>query len=312
MKANSAKINNGCLNIFKFLVLLYEDNADYDRVIDIFKSDITEQKENYDDKKLNNLTQVVLNKYINALKVFGIKIRKENNKFKLDSNLYTENYSQDDLKALSIILNAERNIQDTDLTKNIAELKENLLLRMNNEDKNILNSNTKDKNLSFFYTGLKQQIDKCKQYAKWEALLDITYIYHNEEHRCTCKAIDVLYDTKTAYFKVYDTNRNENKEIALQNILSITKQPSITKKCIGTKTVLIKFKGRLAKTYKLKQNEKLFSADKDEIIVTNKDEPLDKLFSRLMRYSDLCEIVSPKYLRKEMSKLLDETLNLYN
>ncbi len=312
MKNNSSKINNGCLNIFRFLSLLYSDEAYYSSVYNIFKSDIVDEGEVYDDKKLNNLIQVVINKYINALKVFGVKITKDKNKYRLDSSLYSVEYSLNDLKALSILLSASENIPDENLNKNINDLKESLLLRLDNAGKNTFNMLSTDKNFSFFYTDLKDQIIKCKDYCQDNVILDITYLRKNKEIRIKCKPKEVTYDVKTAYLNVYDINRNENIEIALPNILSIDVMPNRTQPQIKAITIVFKLRGRLAKTYKFKEGEKLGEIGPDYITVVNSGEPLDKLFMRLMPYADLCEIVSPKYIRNEMINLLNETIKLYS
>ena len=311
MKNNNSKINNGCLNIFKLLVLLYNDDADYDKVVNIFKNDIDEE-EHIDEKKLNNLIQVVLNKYINALKVFGVKIHKNKNKYILDSSFYSIDYSLQDLKALSIILGASDQIQDAKISKNISKFKTNLLLRMSSQNKNKLDILYSENNFSFFYTDFNEQIDKCRKYVQDGMLLNMVYLVRGKERRCKCQAKEVLYDVKTAYLKVYEISKNEYIEIALPNILSIEILPNITMNYSVAKTVVFKLKGRLAKTYKLKPNEKLSKKENDELIIVNKNEPIDKLLSRLMRYSDLCEIMTPKYLRQDMVNLIDETINLYN
>lgn len=292
-------------------MLLYNDEANYKSVYNIFKTDIVEEDEIYDDKKLNNLIQVVLNKYTNALKIFGVKINKENNKYRLDSSLYSVNYTLNDLKALSMLISASENIPDDNLNKSINELKSNLILRMSNTDKNTLNSLNSDKDFSFFYTDLKDQIQKCKNYCKDNVILDLIYLHKNKEVRCICKPKEVTYSVKTAYLNVYDTKRNENIEIALPNILSIKLMPSRSSNKETTTTIVYKLKGRLSKTYKLKEGEKLQAQKDGELVISNTGEPLDKLFSRLMRYADLCEIVTPKYIRDEMKNLIDETIKHY-
>ncbi len=312
MKNNNLKLNNGCINIFKFLMLLYNDEADYYNVYDIFKTDITEDGKEYDDKKLNNLIQVVINKYINALKVFGVKIRKEKHKYILDSSLYSIEYSLNDLKALSIIIGVSKKLPDETIADDIRELQSNLILRMNNSNKNTFYSLNTYKNFSFFYTDLKDQIIKCKNYCKDNVILDITYLKRNKEIRCKCKPKEVTYDVKTAYLKVYDTVKNENIEIALPNILSIDIMPSRSSNYESPTTVVFKLKGRLAKTYKLKDGEKLQDKKDGELYICNCGEPLDKLFSRLMRYADLCEIKTPRFIRNDMINLIDETIKLYD
>lgn len=292
-------------------MLLYNDEADYSGVYNIFKNDIVEENEIYDDKKLNNLVQVVINKYTNALKVFGVKIRKDKHKYKLDSSLYSVNYSLNDLKALSILLGASEKMPDEEIYENISDLKSSLFLRMNNSNKSTFSSLISDKDFSFFYTDLKKQISDCKNLCKDNVVIDLTYLHKNKTIRCKCIPKEVTYDVKTAYLNVYDLSRNENIEIALPNILSMNVMPNRSAKCGSAITVTFKLKGRLAKTYKLKEGEKLLDENDDEIIVTNSGEPLDKLYARLMRYAELCEILSPKYIRNEMISLLNETIKLY-
>ena len=72
---SSKKLNEGCIKIFKLLTLLYEDKAEYNDVVEIFMD------ESYDQTP-NNL-QVNINKYFNTLKIFGIKVKKKKNKYKL-------------------------------------------------------------------------------------------------------------------------------------------------------------------------------------------------------------------------------------
>jgi len=313
LKNNNSKINNGCLNIFRFLKLLYDDKADYCSVYNIFKSDIIDDDSKIqDEKKLNNLIQVIINKYINSLKVFGIKIKKEKHKYKLNSSLYSIEYTLKDIKALSILLSAGNNIPDENLNKDMKNLKENMLLRMNNSDKNTLNSLISDRDFSFFYTDLKAQIKQCKEYCSDNVILNLMYLHRNKEIRIKCKPKEITYDVKTPYLNVYDINKKENIEIALPNILSMEVMPNRTaSKIENTTTVVYKLKGRLAKIYKLKEGEKLGEAGQDFITVINSGEPFDKLFARLMRYAELCEIISPKYIRAEMINLINETIKLY-
>lgn len=293
-------------------MLLYNDEADYTSVYNIFKSDITEDGEIYDDKKLNNLIQVVINKYTNALKVFGVKIRKEHNKYKLDSSLYSVDYSMNDLKALSIILSVSENIPDEEINKNITDLKSNLILRMDSTDKNTFTTLNTNKDFSFFYADIKDQIKTCKNYCKDNIILDMIYLHKNKELRIMCKPKEVSYNVKTAYLHVFDTNKKENLEIALPNILSMKVMPNRTAlKLESTTTIAYKLKGRLAKTYKLKEGERLSNKTDNELYIINNGEPRDKLYARLMRYADLCEIISPKYIRNEMIDLLNETIKLY-
>lgn len=303
---NNKKLNEGCLKIFQLLELLYEDKADYDSVISIFKDEFADQS-------TNNI-QVILNKNMNALKVFGIKVIKENNKYKMLSSLYSMPFTLDDLKAISIITNSIKEFPDEEIDKNILSFINNIQFRMGNEDKNTLNNLSQNRNydFSFYYSNIKDQVEQCRKICKEGFIINVFYISKGQEISCKCTPQEVLYDTKNAYLKVYDTISRQNLEIPVTNILSIAKLPQIAKKVEMTTTVVYKLKNRLAQTYKLKETETSEGLNANgELIVINKGEPFDKLLQRLMRYSYNCEIVSPKNLREEMIKLINKTLNNY-
>ncbi len=303
---NNKKLNDGCLKIFQFLKLLYEDKADYNSVINIFQEDIKETN--------TNTIQVILNKYINTLKVFGIKIKKENNKYQLLSSLYAMNFTIDDLKAISILSSSLNKFPDIDLTQDVNNFIQSLEARMNNDDKNKLNDLNKNLPIdnSFYYANLKDQIKQCEELCKDKHTLTILYKKRKKEISCKCTPKEVLYDSKDAYLKIYDTTTHHNLEIPISNILSITKSPQIAKPIEINTTVVYKLKNRLAKTYKLKEFEHSEGFDENgNQTIINKSGDIDTLIPRLLRYSYECEIISPKYLREEMKRLILETINLY-
>lgn len=303
-KKNSMKLNDRCLKIFQLIELLYEDRADYNSVVEIFKDDLNEQS-------TNNI-QVVLNKYMNALKVFGIKFKKVKNKYKLQSSLYSMDFTADDLKSISILIKSVKSFPDEEITKDINDFLQNLMLRMKNYDKNKLNYLNQNYDFSFYYANLREQIEQCEQICKENFTIDILFIQNNNEVRCKCTPKEVLYDAKNVYFKVYDYVKTENIEIPLSNILSIAKLPQIANPTELPTTVVYKLKNRLAKTYKMKENEYSNGYDEDgNLVVINKNEPLDKLLNRLMRYTYNCEIISPRPLRDKMMNKINETLKNY-
>lgn len=304
-KINNTKLNDVCIKIFKLLILLYEDKADYNSVVEIFKDDLSEQS-------TNNI-QVVLNKYINTLKVFGIKIKKYKNKYTLQSSLYSMGYNIDDLKSISILINSTKNFPDTKITQDLNEFINSLTLRMNNEDKNKLNKLNKNYDFSFYYSNLRDQIEQCEQICKEKFIINVLYQKNNKEVKCKCTPKEILYDTRNVYLRVYDSVSNANIDIPISNILQISKLPQLAKSSLVTTTVVYKLKNRLAKTYKLKENEYSDGYDKNGYLtVINKNEPFDTLLKRLMRYTYNCEIISPKYLRDQMINLINETLDNYN
>ena len=298
-------MNDGCIKIFKLIKLLYEDKADYQSVIDIFIDDFNE------DQTTNNI-QVVLNKYLNTLKVFGLNVVKENNKFILKNGLYSIPFSNDDLISIGILTKLSENFPDKDISQNIQKLLQELNFRMDESHKNKLKNISKNYNFSFFYSNLEEKIDYCKQICKENFVVVIIYLKNNEEVKCKCTPKEIIYEPEGAFLKVYDAISPENINIPITNILTISKQPQIANSTELTTTVVYKLKNRLAKTYKIKENEYSDGYDKDgNLTIINKNEPFDILLKRLMRYSFNCEIISPKHLRIKMLEQINKTLEQY-
>ena len=305
MKDNK-KINDGCLKIFQFLKLLYEDKADYNSVVEIFKDKNNEQS-------INSI-QVNLNKYINTLRVFGVKIAKENHKYKLLSSLYSIDFSFDDLKALSLLTSSLDKLPDIEISQNTTDFLEQLAMRMNNEDRKIFNTLTKsfENDFSFYYSDLREQIKVCEQVCKDEYITKILYKKGNEQLECKCIPKEIIYDSKNAYLKVCEYKGKQPIEIPINNILNLIVSPQKAAMVEMNTTVVYKLKNRLAKSYKIKDNEQTDGRNENgELIVINKNEDPDKLLPRLLRYSYDCEIITPKSLREKMKCLINEALSMY-
>lgn len=304
MTNNNEKLNNGCLKIFKFLNLLYEDKAYYEDVINIFKDEVNEQSD-------NNL-QVVLNKHINTLKVFGIKIEKQNGKYILESSLFTMCLTKSDLKSISILSKAVENLPDDKCKKNIEDFIKAIQLRMNNDDKYTLTNYANNYNFPFYYQDINSQIETCKKICEKHCITEITYKKNKKIIKIICQPLELIYDTKTVHILVHDRKKYAQQKIALPNILNIVECPSnCSEKTIST-TVVFRLKGKLAKIYRMRSHEYLRDKEPDgSIVIVNKDEPFDELIARLMKYMNLCEIISPQFMRDKMIETINETLKKY-
>jgi hypothetical protein len=283
---------------------LYEDKAYYEDVVEIFKNDI--------DEKTNNTIQVILNKAINALRVFGIKIVKCKNQYHLESSLYSLKYNLNDLKSISIFINSIKNFPDDKTKDSVSEFLENISLRMDNMSKKTLNTFTTNFDFSFFYKDLKDQINLCKEFCASETKFDITYIKNGKEYSTVGIAHDITFDTKNAYLHMYDKKNNLRVEVPLTNILKLVSAHSKGIAPGNATTITFKLTGRLAKTYSLKEGETLINTDDEgNKIIANRNEDLDKFLSRMMRYSDCCQIIAPKTIKQEMKELINETIAQY-
>ena len=300
------KINEGSIKVFKFLKLLHENEATYANVLELFKDDIKE-------KPSRSYLHVIINKYLNTLKVFGIKVIKEGNNYRLNNNLYSMSFNAYDLRSISILMKAIEKFPDDKIKRHVEKFIFSLRLRMNKWSKLSLDKYFGDYDFSFYYSPLREQIKHCQKVCLDEFIFEIIFLENNEKRSLKkCKPIELIYNSQNVYFKLYSPQINSYIDIPLPNILTIKSMPQkIPYRDISTTVVYI-LKGRLAETYKLKENEVSPGYnDKGELVVINKDESINVLLNRLMRYMDLCEIKTPIYVREQMLKLLNSTLAKY-
>lgn len=296
------KYNEGCIKIFTLLRLLYEDKADYEAVMKIFT-------ENDEDKQ-----HVILNKYLNTLKVFGVKVIKSNNKFILQNNPFGERFGIDDIKSVQI-LNNFTNLLPKGKTKNtLDKFIKTVEARFDDKANEIyaaINS-TSNADFSFYYSDTREQIEKCEKFCQEDYKVSIKYLSRGNTICAICNAKQVIYDNKNAYIQIYKINEGELAQILIPNIISIEQIPSQKNPIEMPYSVTYKIKGRLAKAYNLKENEYLQDtlADGSKIIM-NKNEPPEVLLKRLMRYSNECTIISPKNLKTRMIEMINDTLKNY-
>ena len=96
-KKLTEKYNDACVKLFEFLKMLYEGDVEFKKVIDHFSNGQYDGTSN---------THVTLNKYLNAMKIFGIKVKKINGKYQMMSSLYKIKLNLEDLKSIELLKEA--------------------------------------------------------------------------------------------------------------------------------------------------------------------------------------------------------------
>jgi len=298
------KYNDGCIKIFKLMQLFYEDRADYDEVMAIFSADDPDFEKQH----------VTLNKFLNTLKVFGMKIQKTNKKFKSKNLPFSTKFDLDDLKAVSLFAHVASELPTGKVKSNVENWLKTLIYRFDDRTRalyeNIYNNDNTD--YSFYYSNLKDQIELCETYCNSQNKVYVTYKKNNEDITAYCNAQQVIYDNKNAYLRIFKINEKTLEDILITNIVSIKYSPSQKSENEIAKTVVFKLKGRLAKAYTLREGERVDEiCDDGSIVVVNSTEPTDTLLRRLMRYDYDCVIERPKELKTKMLELINATLKNY-
>lgn len=306
-KKLTEKYNDACIKIFEFLKMLHNEDAEFKKVIELFSSGEYDGSAN---------THVTLNKYINALKIFGIKVKKINNEYKILNSIQQLNFNKEDIKSLEIIKSIGNMILTGKNKKYFDKFINAIEIRINNSSdmlKDTVKNSLDTQNCQPFYTDLAKQIQQYEQYCQENKKLEITYINNkNEQINLICSPVEIIYLKRNICFKVLGNNGNRVYEVPIDSIMNIKQLPALASSPSIPVTIVYKIKNRLALNYKIRDWERVETilSDGSKIII-NKDEDLDLLIKRLMRYGKDCEIISPKFFKEEMIKEINNTLANY-
>lgn len=298
----STKYNDSCIKIFEFLKLLYTSNATYKNVITIIETGDNFEKVS---------APVLLNKYLNTLKVFGINVKKIDQKYIMINSPYKIDFDEIDLKSIALLKKTLDIIPKSSISTALETFLSLLFLRFSDDAKNYFkNINVKHyQDLTFYYTKFEDKINFCEKICKEKQKIEIEYKIKNAENMMIGLPIELKYQRNKIYLMVQ--NSGIIHDIPIEKIKNIKQLPN--KICYNNIiTVVFKLKNRLAKAYKLKDEEYIETIESDgSIVVVNKGEDLDKLLARLMKYQNECEVISPKIFKEKMVKTIETTLKQY-
>ena len=305
-KKLTEKYNDACVKLFEFLKMLYDGDAEFKKVIDHFSNGQYDGTSN---------THVTLNKYLNAMKIFGIKVKKINGKYQLQSSLYKIKFNLEDLKSIKLLKEASEILPNGKNKTNLEHFIHSLEIRYNDYAQSLekITNNTNNLHLQFNHSEMVEQIKQCEKFCQDKLKLEIIYTTEKGEAiNLLCSPIELLYQKRKIYLKALGNNGSRVYEIPIETIQSVKQLPiSNSGQSIPT-TIVYRIKNRLARNYKLRDWERLDKIEADgSHIIDNKNEDLHMLIKRLMRYGTECEICSPKFFKEEMIERINSTLENY-
>lgn len=302
----SAKYNDSCIKIFDVLKLLAKGEADFADMIRIFADA---------DGNLSQNSNVLLNKFLNTVKIFGVEYRKSKGKYTLIRMPFSINFSEKDLYAVSIMKSAANFLPEGKNKSNLEAFLKDLQNRYDLETRNLSSLIVKNKNydLSFYFKKFQGQIKECEDYCANSSKLEIIFHKHERDELIICIPEEVRYKDKIVLLSVFNCMSRQIVDIPLDTIktIQVLSEHSVKPKLYNS--IVFKLKPPLADRYKLRDWEISDGKDSNgDLTVVNSGEDVEALCSRLMRYDDKCEILSPKKLRDDMIKLIESTLKNYS
>lgn len=296
----SEKYNDSCIKIFSLLKLLIEDKAEYSEVIKIFS----------DETSNNNATiPVVLNKYLNTLKVFGMNVKKEKNKYYLSNFPFIVEFSSEDVKTVQLLKASVDLLPNRKSKDAFLSFIKSLEIRYSDFAKTYADSLDSSfyKSFTNYFSKNQDKIIECEKYCSDKKKLEVIYSTNLEDNTIICSPKEVKYqDGKVCLLSM------QIIEIPVDAIKTVRQLPTVTTSKEVSTSVVYLLKGPLVKSYKLREWEYSNGYDSHgNLIVVNKNEDFEILLSRLMRYAQYCEVLTPLSMRSKMFDAINKMLENY-
>lgn len=281
------KRNQSSMQVLKTLQLLLEDNYTMSELIQRLNS-------NEKEPVFNNS---VVSKYINTCRFCGLEIPKIHNKYFVASVPFGIDLS---VKELDLIEDLRYSVKNS-MSAKVDKAFEDFLTKLSKySNKRIIRvePKTHQKAYELFDKAVAEK-RKINLLFRAKAVFECIPLRIVEKKGRTC--FNVIHEGK-------------EKTIAAERItgLEITDRKFVKVENTSPQEVVFKLKGKLAGTYTLRENEQIMpDSSADNLVVSNKGEGKDALFSRLLRYDKSCEILFPLHYREEMKNLIEEMLKNY-
>ena len=281
------KRNASSMQVLKTLNALLEGDFKMEELIDYLNS-----KESY--PIFNNS---VISKYINTLRYCGMSIPKINNHYYVVKIPFGLKLEENEITLLGVIHEVAK---ETLSTKSL-KIFDRFIEKLNRfSNKKIARIDKKDYKISFelFARAIKQR-------------KKVNLIFKNK-YELTGIPLSISYENGKTFFNVFN---KRIRKIDISRLSGIrTLNDKFSEPSDNSLTVVFKLKGNLAKRYQIRNEyETLVNmpVGENEIVVANKGEDKEVLLSRLMRYDNKCEILTPKSYRDDMKQLIEDTLKNY-
>lgn len=303
------KIGDTSIRVIETLKLLSRQHVSIQDIILYFEQ-IDPQNRIY--------TNEVILKYINTLKVFGFKFIKEKDKYVLLNAPPKFDFNELEIQGFYLTEKLADMFPEESVKREIHTLLQELEKKFNDNTKllayNIKKPQVINLKFNFNYNKYKDTIKELEKYCSEKQKLKIMY---KNNIRVKTSAIvepnEIKYLGNEVYFNVYNPLSAQIHDIKLSDIEKIEQLPLKSNTVNILSNVTFKLIDRLAKTYILKEGERLLQINPDgSIIIINQKEDRTLLLKRLMRYGENCEIISPKTLLEEMHQLIKSTLSNYS
>ena len=284
-KTLAQKINASSTQVIKTLNVLRQGDYTMRELIDMLN-------QNEPEPIFNNS---VISKYINTCRYCEFDIQKIHNKYyvaKIPFGLDLSVLDVDLIKALCTYVQDEMSAKSVKAANSFFDK----ISRFSNKNITRVSKDTLEMSVEMFERAVAKK-RKVKLLFKNREMLE-------------CVPLNVSHENDKLYFNVfskYHRSIDSSRLAGIQMLGQIYIDPFDE----GAQVVVFTLKGNLAKRYEARPNESVEVSPDGTLVVTNRNENKEMLFSRLLRYDDKCEIIRPIAYREEMKELINQMLQNY-
>lgn len=279
----ASKKNISSTQVLKTLQLLLEDNYTMSELVE-------KLNKNEPEPVFNNS---VVSKYINTCRYCGFDIHKIHNRYFVSSVPFGMSLISDDIDLIEKMQEVAKNIFSSKvlgkfnaIISNISKYSNKQLVRVEQKTAEI----TKEL--------FQKAIDENRYVS----------VFFKVKAVRLCRPISIVMEKNRPCFNVIYNGKM--RTIPISRVTGIIVQDSKFLTSEVETQLVYRIYEPLASRYDLKENEEMTEKNNNYIVISNKGEPKDVLYSRLLRYDSLCEIITDNY-RKEMKKIIADTLANY-
>lgn len=284
-KKLSQKKNISSMQVIKTLQILLEGNYTMNELIE-------KLNQNEEEAIFNNS---VVSKYINTCRFCGIDIPKIHNKYFVASMPFGLNLNNSDINLLENM----QNIVSKKMTKKKYKLFSNFLEKINRF------SNKKIARVEKLTYKLTSELFENAVSEKRK----INLMLKNREIM-ECIPLKIIEIKDKTFFNVFYKDKERMIDSTRVSGIEVLRQKFLQR--FDEESVIFLIRDDLASRYDLRENEQYTKTDRvGWKAISSRGENKEILLSRLLRYDDKCEIVSPKSYREEMKQILDDALSNY-
>ncbi len=291
--------------VVETLKILYNAPAGMHDIINYF--------EKADSKNRIYTNEVVL-KYINTFKVFGLKFIKDKDKYVMLNTPKPYNFSQNSLEAVYLIKLLINSFPEEKIKIEVGDFLQRLEQHFSDSTR-VAACNLKRRDFVSFEFDYSKYSNKIKEYEKYcteGQRIKVFFEGKNGLESLMLEPVEIKYAGKELFLRGYNPVYAHIRDINFDLIKKIEQLPLRSNRINFSYSATFELKDRLAKAYRLHEGEELIEVKSNRnIIILSKKDDKELLLKRLMRYGELCEIISPKSLREEMKERIKSALSRY-